>query len=180
MTWSIGSRAPSGADLLQGLGEWLAFSDDEGGRYSDPDLNSLARAGEIDPDALQGLRKLMLAGIDESEALSNYLAAFMSRFRLAHEPLPPADSIRSEGLLVSMQEGARLLRNPWTRLTWVENTSGARLFAAGQPYDCSTSLAESLCHPGQARIETDMLDQASLDTLTKLINNGHFLLTNAG
>ncbi len=30
MTWSIGSRAPSGADLLQGLGEWLAFSADEG------------------------------------------------------------------------------------------------------------------------------------------------------
>ena len=59
MTWSIGSRAPSGADLLQGLGEWLAFSDDEGGRYSDPGLNPVTRAGEIDQDALQDLRDLM-------------------------------------------------------------------------------------------------------------------------
>ena len=80
MTWSIGSRAPSGADLLQGLGEWLAFADDEGGRYSDTDLEPAKRAGEIDGKALRGLRELMLSRIDGSESLNTYLAAFMSRF----------------------------------------------------------------------------------------------------
>lgn len=177
MTWSIGSRAPSGADLLQGLGEWLAFSDDEGGRYSDPDLQATARAGEIDSKALQGLRELMLARIDKNEGLDNYLAAFMSRFRLAHDPVPPPDLTNPENLLKALQNGSRLFHNPWTRLTWVENLKGARLFAAGQPYDCSIWLAESLCEWEQPRINADMLDRASLDTLTRLINNGHFLLT---
>jgi 50S ribosomal protein L16 3-hydroxylase len=177
MTWSIGSRAPSGADLLQGLGEWLAFSADEGGRYSDPDLKPAARAGEIDTEALQGLRRLMLARIDGNEGLDNYLATFMSRFRLAHEPVAPPSQISSEGLLKAMENGARLFRNPWTRLTWIENLKGARLFAAGQPYDCSIWLAESLCEWEQPRISADMLDRASLDTLTRLINNGHFMLT---
>jgi len=177
MTWSMGSRAPSTADLLQGLGEWLAFSDDEGGRYSDPDLEPAIRAGEIDARALQGLRKLMVAGIEKKTDLDHYLAAFMSRFRLAHEPVPPPELIRSESLLAAIQNDAELLRNPWTRLTWVENTKGARLFAAGQPYDCSIWLAECLCAGDQPRLETDMLDQATLDTLTSLINGGHFLLT---
>ncbi len=177
MTWSIGSRAPSGADLLQGLGEWLAFSDDEGGRYSDPDLQVTARAGEIDSKALQGLRELMLARIDKNEGLDNYLAAFMSRFRLAHDPVPPPDLTNPESLLKALQNGSRLFRNPWTRLTWVENLKAARMFAAGQPYDCSIWLAESLCEWEQPRINADMLDRASLDTLTRLINNGHFLLT---
>jgi len=177
MTWSVGSRAPSGADLLQGLGEWLAFSDDEGGRYSDPDLQVTARAGEINSKALQGLRELMLARIDKNEGLDNYLAAFLSRFRLAHDPAPPPDLITPEDLLKSLQGGSRLFRNPWTRLAWIENLKGARLFAAGQSYDCSIWLAESLCEWEQPRISADMLDRASLDTLTRLINNGHFLLT---
>lgn len=177
MTWSVGSRAASGADLLQGLGEWLAFSVDEGGRYSDPDLKPASRAGEIDPEALQGLRELMSARIDKNEALNNYLAAFMSRFRLAHEPVPPPELVKPESLLTALKDGARLFRNPWTRLTWVENTKGARLFAAGQPYDCSIWLAESLCEWQQPRINADTLDQGSLATLTSLVNNGHFLLS---
>ncbi len=177
MTWSVGSRAPSGADLLQGLGEWLAFSDDEGGRYSDPDLQTTARAGEINSKALQGLRELMLSRIDKNEGLDNYLAAFLSRFRLAHDPAPPPDLITPEDLLKALKEGSRLFRNPWTRLAWIENIKGARLFAAGQSYDCSIWLAESICEWEQPRISADMLDRASLDTLTRLINNGHFLLT---
>jgi 50S ribosomal protein L16 3-hydroxylase len=177
MTWSIGSRAPSGADLLQGLGEWLAFSADEGGRYSDPNLKPTRRAGEIDPQALLGLRQLMLARIEDNDGLDDYLAAFMSRFRLAHDPVPPPDLTNPESLLKALQNGSRLFRNPWTRLTWIENLKGARLFAAGHPYDCSIWLAESLCEGEQPRISADMLDRASLDTLTRLINNGHFLLT---
>ena len=179
MTWSIGSRAPSGADLLQGLGEWLAFSDEQGGRYSDPSLETGNRAGEIDVSALRGLRDLMLAGIDGNEDLDNYLAAFMSRFRLAHEPLPPAETRTSAELQRALIGGAVLFRNPWTRLTWIENECGARLYAAGQAYDCSTSLAENLCLGNQPHIDAALLDQPSLTTLTALVNNGHFLLTAA-
>ena len=180
MTWSIGSRAPSAADLLQGLGEWLAFSDNEGGRYTDPDLKPITRAGEIDRESLKNLRKLMLTGIDASQNLDNYLAAFLSRFRLAHDPMPPPRPIKPENLLEALHQGTGLLRNPWTRLTWTENKQGARLYAAGQAYDCSLRLAESLCESEQPQISADILDQAALETLTKLVNNGHFLLTSEG
>lgn len=176
MTWSIGSRAPSAADLLQGFGEWLAFAADEGGRYSDPNLKASHRPGEIDRDALHGLRKLMLAGIEDSHGLNNYLAAFMSRFRLAHEPMPPPELIKQADLLTALQHGAKLYKNPWTRLTWIANAQGARLFAAGQPYDCSIKLAEALCASEQPRIHAGMLDTDVLDTLTGLINSGHFQL----
>jgi len=180
MTWSIGSRAPSGADLLQGLGEWLAFSDEQGGRYSDPDLQAENRAGEIDATALQGLRDLMRAGIDGNEGLDNYLAAFMSRFRLAHEPVPLTDTHTSTELQQALTGGAILLRNPWTRLTWIENNRGARLYATGQAYDCSASLAEELCQGDQIQTDATLLDQSSLDTLVALVNNGHFLLIAGG
>ncbi len=96
----------------------------------------------------------------------------------AHDPAPPPEPIQAENLLAALSKGAELYRNPWTRLTWVENMQGARLFAAGQSYDCSSALAESLCQPEKPRISADTLDQDSLQTLTDLINNGHFSLTN--
>ena len=176
MTWSIGSRAPSGADLLQGLGEWLAFTADEGGRYADPDLAPARRAGEIAPEALDGLRELMRSGLEKSESLDNFLGTFMSRFRLAHEPVPPPEPVSQDELLVGLQRGQELLRNPWTRLTWVRHSTGARLFAAGQPYDCSVWLAESLCESAQIRLSIDRVDESSLDTIARLINSGHFVL----
>ena len=178
MTWSIGSRAPSAADLLQGLGEWLAFSDNDGGRYTDPELTTVKRAGEIDRNALQNLRKFMSSGIEESQNIDHFLAAFLSRFRLAHDPMPPPSVTSSESLLRDIANGAILYRNPWTRLTWVEDKTGASLYAAGQPYECSIELAEALCAGDQAGIKAEVVNQPSLDTLAKLINNGHFLLTN--
>lgn len=176
MTWSIGSRAPSGADLLQGLGEWLAYTEDEGGRYSDPNLKLPNRAGEISAAELSGLRDLMLKGIAENADLNDYLAAFMSRFRLANDPMPPPGSIDPGQLRTALNDGSGLLRNPWTRLTWIETSNAARLFAAGQSYECNIHLAEALCGADQPQIPIELLDQAALDTLTVLINNGHFLL----
>lgn len=179
MTWSIGSRAPSGADLLQGLGEWLAFADDQGGRYADPDLAPALRTGEIDPKALRALRQFLLSRIDDNPELDHFFAAFLSRFRQANEPVPPPRLITSDYLLSALQNDSGLLRNPWTRLTWIESSAGARLFASGQAFDCSTRLAETLCIREQPQLEPDQLDEDSLDTLTKLINSGHFLLVSS-
>ena len=67
----------------------------------------------------------------------------MSRFRLAHEP--DASTLTDSPEAYSRRaNGSHALRNPWTRLTWVEDKTGARLYAAGQAYDCSIDLAEAL------------------------------------
>jgi len=176
MTWSIGCRAPSAADLLQGLGEWLAFNDDQGGRYSDPGLTPVTRAGEISPDALMGLRQMMLTSIDKDRGLDDFLGVFMSRFRLAHDPQPPPTRVTGAQVLKMLKQGKQLLRNPWTRLLWTEADAGARLFAAGQTYNCNTGLAETLCSGEQVEIEAKALSGESLETLTQLINEGHFVI----
>lgn len=176
MTWSIGSRAPSAADLLQALGEWLAFSADEGGRYSDPNIKSLNRAGEINPLALKDLQKMMLATVSESQNLNSFLTSFMSRYRLAHEPAPPPHTIECAVLQAALAEGQKLLRNPWTRLTWIETPGGACLYAAGQAFTCECWLAECLCKWDQPQLDTSRLDSAALETLTSMVNRGHFSL----
>ncbi len=59
MTWSIGMRAPSRADVFLALGEWLAEKDDEGGRYQDPGLTGPRYPGEIDSAAMSRLEDFL-------------------------------------------------------------------------------------------------------------------------
>jgi len=176
MTLSIGARAPSAADLLQGLGEWLAFSADEGGRYADPGLQPVSRPGEIDRQALQGLQEMMRSKLDDADTLNDFLAAFMSRFRLANEPAPPPVATAREDVAAALTNGATLMRNPWARLTWFESSGGARLYSTGQAYDCSVALAEALCGSIYPRIDPDKLGEASLEVIASLVNTGHLLI----
>jgi len=181
MTWSVGLRAPSMADLLQGFGEWLAFSADEGGRYSDPVIEPKVRKGEISRQTLADMRGLMQKSIcNDSAGTDRFIASFLSRFRLALDPQSPPENIDPRTVANALQNGSRLLANPWTRLSWIESTKGASLYAAGQHYHCSVELAETLCGASPVNFRTMVLDEASLTILTSLINGGHFVLSTTG
>jgi len=174
MTFSIGSRAPSAADLLQGLGEWLALSDAQGGRFTDPQLEIPKRAGEMDAKALEGLRATMLSAIN-SNGLDDFLGQFISRFRLAQEPAEAPEPLNSNQVTQALSMGKALFRNPWTRLVWVNNDGAARLYAAGLPLDCELWLAQALCENAELKIDPEKMNQSTLDTLTCLINTGHYI-----
>jgi 50S ribosomal protein L16 3-hydroxylase len=176
MTWSIGMRAPSAADLLQSFGEWLAESEDEGGRYRDPDLEPAHRAGEIDPAALRRLRDLARACIDDDRRCPAFLGAFLSRYRLAHEPAPPPAPIGPDELWQALDRGARLRHNPWTRLLWLRTADGALLFAAGSAFACAPDLAEAVCDPEGLGASAVRRLGAAEALLCELFNRGHLLL----
>ncbi len=181
MTWSIGMRAPSAADLLQSFGEWLAASVDEGGRYGDPRLEPATRPGEIEPAALRRLRHLARACIDDDHRWPAFLGAFLSRYRLAHEPAPPPTAIGPDELCRALDGGACLSHNPWTRLLWLQTADGALLFAAGAEFACSPGLAEAVCDPeglsgptARHLLATRPGEAESL--LCELLKRGHLLL----
>lgn len=176
MTWSVGMRAPSAADLLQALGEWLAESTDEGGRYRDADLEPAGRAGEIDRAALRRARDLVRAASDDEALFTAFLGSFVSRFRLAHEPAPPTQLLDPVALRKTLAQGATLHHNPWTRLCWAETPSGALLFAAGATYPCTVELATTLCDPQALQSASPELVSAAPDLLCELINRGHLVI----
>lgn len=181
MTWSIGMRAPSAADLLQSFGEWLAASADEGGRYGDPCLEPATRPGEIDPAALRRLRDLARACIDDDRRCPAFLGSFLSRYRLAHEPAPPPTAVTPAELRRALDRGASFRHNPWTRLLWLQSADGAWLFAAGSAFACDPELAEALCDPdGLSGPTAQRLAKGSPGDveglLCELLNRGHLLL----
>ena len=179
MTWSIGLRAPSAADLLQALGEWLAAEHAEGPRYADPDLTAPRHRGRLDSAAVERIARLAASGTHVDNGFTEFLGAFLSRYRLAHEPAAPPEALTEGGLLDALARGGSLQQNPWTRLLWIETETGATLFAAGTPYDCDVAFAAAVCEPAALARDADALAQGHAQLLCALVNAGHLYLEEA-
>ena len=173
MTWSIGMRAPSAADLFQAFGEWLADGHGEGTRYTDPPLSAAADANELDAAAQARFRDLA-AGEPATGPFTEFLGHFLSRYRLAHEPAPPESAIDEAALRDELAAGVALRQNPWTRMLWIRINSQAAVFAAGKRYACSQETAAALCDPRRLAIASEALREPAVTCA--LVNDGHLYL----
>lgn len=176
MTWSVGMRAPSAADLLQALGEWLAAGHGEGPRYADPDLRGPGPGAQLDADSIRRFSELAMGMVEDTPAFGEFLGSFLSRYRLAHEPLGPEQALGLDELLASLRDGCTLQHNPWTRLVWTNTQAGAKLFAAGSTFPCTRETAITVCEPGQLAAAGPQFAAANAALLCELVNAGHLYL----
>jgi 50S ribosomal protein L16 3-hydroxylase len=179
MTFSVGMRAPSQAELLLDYAEFLAESLGEDNRYTDRELRPARDSGEIDDAALARVRAAMpqFADVDRS-FLARWFGCFITRYRAAHEAMPSARPLSVAQLAIKLS-AAHLLRNPWSRFAWIRRGRRALLFVAGQSYDCPMVLAQALCASRDldgAAIARVCASAAAWETVASLINDGHLQL----
>ena len=175
MTFSVGMRAPSQAELLLDFAEFLAEPLGEERRFSDPDLRPVRAPGEIDMAALARVRAAMpqFSDVDIS-TLHDWFGRFITRYRSAHAALPASRPLAPARLAAKLAK-SRLLRNPFSRFAWIRAGRGAALFVAGERFDCPLALAKALC----ARHEFDgvalarMAGKSGAATLAALVDGGH-------
>lgn len=175
MTFSIGMRAPSQAELTGDLADFLAEHLPEELRYADPDLKAARSAGEIDRAAIDRLRAALpfAAGL-EDDLLRDWFGRFITRYRNAQTPAPRDKPMDDAGLARWLAGGAPLLRHPWSRLAWSRSRAGCRLYVNGQAYPASRSLAQTLC--AQRVLDAPAKPTpAELALLLALINDGHLI-----
>jgi 50S ribosomal protein L16 3-hydroxylase len=175
MTLSVGMRAPSQAELTGDLADYLAERMDEAQRYADADLAPARAAGEIDAAAIARLRATLpfAAALDE-DSLRDWFGRFITRYRNAQTPAPPARPVTPPALRKRLEGGAALLRHPWSRLAWSRGRRGATLFANGHAYPAAAELAQRLCAQ-RTLVLDDMPDEGALQLLTALVNDGHLV-----
>ncbi len=176
LTYSIGLRAPSVADILAALADEAAQDEAQWGRYRDSELEPNFRQGEIDCHTAIRFQAL-LADSPAGAAGTNrdWLAKFLSEYRLAQRPAAPECPVTLNELQAHLQTNGRVQRNPWTRLAWCEVGSECRLYAAGQRYRANAELAERLC--SRRRLSAADLTDSDLPVTLELANDGHLFLT---
>jgi len=127
LTFSVGMRAPSAAELLGDLVDTLLAEADETVRYRDPDLAPPADPNEIDAEAMRravaGLNALRM---NDPERLGDWFGRFMTLYRSVDgSRMPEAPRSRIE-IEFDLRQGAQLLRHPWTRCAWRREGANAR------------------------------------------------------
>lgn len=142
MTYSVGFRAPSAAEVLTHFTDFLAqFLPDEE-RYSDAGTAPTDDPHQIQLDALDRLKALLAEHMSDERLLLTWFGQFMTEPR--YPELVAGTDVEDDELLAALQQGAVLVRNPSARLAWSEVDVGLVLFASGQSRLLPSSLKELL------------------------------------
>ncbi|WP_404441158.1 JmjC domain-containing protein [Stutzerimonas chloritidismutans] len=142
MTYSLGFRAPSAAEVLTHFTDFLAqFLPDEE-RYSDADLVPVEDPHQIQSDALDRLRAMLAEHMGDERLLLTWFGQFMTEPRYPERVQGP--EIEEQDLVAALNDGAILIRNLSARLAWSEVDIGLLLFASGQSRLLPAHLRELL------------------------------------
>jgi len=185
LTFSVGMRAPSAAELLGDFVDTLAADADESLRYHDPDLAPAADPAQIDDGAMRrAIEALNALRMNDPERLGDWFGRFITLYRNAGEVMaPPDDAGRRSRIEVEwdLQHGATLVRHPYSRMAWRKAARGAKLYVNGQGHDLPVRDAKTVAN---AR-EIDggayaVLSQAGRDCVHELLQTGHYRLDIGG
>lgn len=142
MTYSVGFRAPSAAEVLTHFTDFLGqFLPDEE-RYSDADIQPSEDPNQIQRDALERLKALLNEHMSDERLLMTWFGQFMTEPK--YPELVAGIEIGEEDFLGALEDGAIIIRNPSARMAWSEVGEDLVLFASGQSRLVSTSLRELL------------------------------------
>nr|WP_295933300.1 cupin domain-containing protein [uncultured Xanthomonas sp.] len=176
LTFSVGMRAPSSAELIADYLDTLIEGADEALRYHDEDLQAPADPYEIDAAAMgRVVEALNALRMNDPDKLGAWFGRFITTYRAAGDILPPAGLPPAEEIAAALEQGLVLQRHPWARPAWRRTSRGAMLFCSGQEFALPVKDAKRLA----AAEHIDGTDYAALSaagrqTLLELIEGGFY------
>ena len=183
LTFSLGMRAPSVAELMGDYVDTLAAEADEALRYADPTLEAAKDPFEIDANAMgRVVEALNAVRMADADALGDWFGRFITVYRAAAGPgQGEGQALETAQLAQALDEGMVLERYPWTRVAWRRATKGASLYVAGQSWPVPVTDARRLAAAASVGADTwAKLSAAGRDCLAGLVAEGHYQLADAG
>ncbi len=179
LTYSIGFRAPTQADIVTQLAEMMVDNCIDGLRYADPDLRPATDSALIPGSALKQIRQMMLQLVQQPALVERAFASLVTQTRVPLEQ--PEDELTTSQLAQALKKKRVLNRHDDARMAWFAGADGhVHLFANGEELDVGTldSRAASFL-ANCARIDASTIgefhdDVAFLPTLAMLVNRGIF------
>ncbi|WP_372833965.1 JmjC domain-containing protein [Pontibacterium sp.] len=177
MTYSVGFRAPSHAEILRSFTDFVGEKLTSESRYTDPDLKLQDNPGQIEAESLQQVRDIFNQYLNDDAQLSKWLGEFVTDPKYPDLDQAPEDDISLEQLQETLADGDLLLsRNEGSRFSFFQLPENqVRLFVDGESFlceDATCSLATSLCqNPNIVINQGDWSDEA-LKILVQLLNQG--------
>ena len=148
MTFSLGMRAPSHAELLNDWADGLFERVSEDVRYSDKDLTAAKDSGEIDAATCERVLAIFKQNVPDSNAAAAlFFGRFVTTYRNSMEISAPPKTPKPEKVLEQLSKGALLEPHPFARWAWCKAGREAILFVQGYSFSTTHIVASSLARP---------------------------------
>ena len=174
MTCSVGFRAPSHGDILRDFTGYIGDQLSEEVRYADPDLVPQANPGEITPEAVKKVQRVLTQYVEDQGKLAQWFGLYMTSPKYfdvgtAHE------EYRLQDVRKHLAAGGKLIRNEGSRFAFQEHGKSLLLFVDGRQYTCSesvTELVKTLCAERIINPEVCVASEAHDSLLLDLLIHG--------
>ena len=180
MTYSIGFRAPTHVELVEGFLAHAAEHLDPSARYADPGLEVPKEPGAIEQDALAKIRAVIRDLTTDDEVIDRWFGRYMTEPKRGTILLPLDDAYVPEELLDALANEARLRRSAVAYFAHIAHDDGSvSLFACGAEYRLDPDLAYAApiitgTHPLTAASLAPHLDDLDfVSLLTEMVNEGY-------
>ena len=141
MTFSIGFRAPSKAEMLEDFAGLLVGQSDRQLHYSDPDLLPTAHPGELSAAARARARAMLRSRLQPAdESLDIWFGRYITETKPWLKPQPLARRCSLTALKVRLAKGRGLRWHPAVRVAWFQARRGCHLFVNGTHYPLPPQL----------------------------------------
>lgn len=176
MTYSIGLRAPSARELLEGWTESLLDQLEDDDRYIDPDLARQGNPGEITADAVARLHTMVTGKLGDREAFARWFGGYTTTPKNPEIDWRPEQPTSPEEAAALLAEGTALLRNPASRFSFIRQPgAGVLLFVDGESFACAaetSAVAARLAAADLLTVEPDELTPPTLQLIVDLLDRG--------
>ena len=203
MTYSVGFRAPSHADMVSGLVDQILDGLTEDQRFVDTSPHQPLHPGEIPADVVTHLRELVLDMLDRPDQIRQWFGKTMTTPRYAtdehaggcdhhgdHEHdhgYDDADAgvVDIITLRQALARGAEVFKVPGSRYAYALDSTRAELFVDGQCYSCNLrllTLLQALSIPGHTEaLDPEVVaacnaDEEAAQLLLTLYNRGCLII----
>ncbi|WP_456405124.1 JmjC domain-containing protein [Thiolapillus sp.] len=178
MTWSVGLRAPSVAEMLGSHTQYLLDQVPETQHYHDPALTPQDSPSEIQKEAFEQVNAQLDAWLNDKDMRRRWFGCFSTEIKDHLFIEPPEQPITPAQLLENLRR-CTVQRHPYSRYAWSRsNHEHLYLFVCGELFElaqeCQAAVMQ-LCdesRTGQVFFHGCETNQALLDTATTLFNLG--------
>jgi 50S ribosomal protein L16 3-hydroxylase len=176
MTYSIGFRAPSRAELIGHFADDVLETLVDEDRYSDAGLATQTNPGEITADTLSALHTMITEKLADPAAFARWFGGYNSTPKYPDIDWRTEEVITERTVKTALVNGTPLTRNPASRFSFVRQESGVLLFVDGQCFECAgevAGFAETLCAKETFTVDPAPAQSGAIGTLiTQLMNQG--------
>lgn len=147
MTYSVGFRAPSKADLLESWVDDQLLSECAQQRFQDPDRKPQKNTSNIPLDDLNNLAELMFNQDMDKKSLFIWLGQFLSKSKNQEREIIKNNS----KLNIHNNKNYQFIKNPSVKFLNIELTKSSHLFVDGHHFPLfpeQATLLDAICNQG--------------------------------